>query len=190
MRTSLYFVRHATSPFSLDNERNRGLNERGKRDAGRVAELLKDEGIDVIVSSSYARAVETVKPLADLLDKEILRYDELAERAIGSMKIWIEEGEVLKAIEKSLVDLDFCLPEGETTRQARARAIPVIKRLLTAYQGRKIAIGTHGNIMTIILHYFDGKYGYDFFLRTSKPDIYKAEFDGFKLVSVERLWKP
>jgi len=44
--------------------------------------------------------------------------------------------------------------------------------------------------MTIILKYFDKHYGFDFFVQTTKPDIYKAEFDGLVLKSVERLWKP
>jgi|GEM_PF-806725 len=44
--------------------------------------------------------------------------------------------------------------------------------------------------MTIILHAFDERYGYGFFAQTSKPDIYKAEFEGVELQSVTRLWKP
>lgn len=190
MKTWIYFVRHAASPFYPGNERNRGLSEQGRRDAVRVAEMLRHEGIDVLASSSYARAVETVKPLADLLGKDILLFDELAERAIGSTDIRIDEDELQKAIETSFTDPDFCLPEGETTRQARERAIPVIKQLLADHAGRKIAIGTHGNIMTIILQTFDEKYGYGFFVQTSKPDIYKAEFEGFELKNVARLWQP
>jgi len=44
--------------------------------------------------------------------------------------------------------------------------------------------------MTIILQAFDEKYGYGFFVQTSKPDIYKAEFEGFELKNVARLWQP
>jgi len=190
MNTFLYFVRHAVSHFIPGNERNRGLSGQGKRDAARVAEILKNEGIDIIVSSSYARAIETVKPLADLLGKEILAFDALSERAIGTVNVDLDDDVLLRATQKSFEDLDYCLPEGETTRQARERAIPVIRQLLTDYQGRKIAVGTHGNIMTIILHYFDNRYGFEFFIQTTKPDIYKAEFDGFVLKRVERLWKP
>lgn len=83
----------------------------------------------------------------------------------------MSEEEILKAIEQSFVDIDYSLPEGETTRQAQARAIPKILQLLSDYKGKKIAIGTHGNIMTIILNYFDKSYGYDFLVQTSKPDI-------------------
>jgi 2,3-bisphosphoglycerate-dependent phosphoglycerate mutase len=33
MKTHLYIIRHAISPFSLENERTRGLSEQGKTDA-------------------------------------------------------------------------------------------------------------------------------------------------------------
>ena len=119
MNTFLYFVRHAVSPFSPGNERNRGLSDQGKRDAVRVAAILKHEGIDVIASSGYARAIETVKPLADLLNKEILAFDALAERAIGSVNVDLDDDVLLRATQKSFEDMDYCLPEGETTRISR-----------------------------------------------------------------------
>jgi 2,3-bisphosphoglycerate-dependent phosphoglycerate mutase len=190
MKTYIYFVRHAISPFSLDNERDRGLSEQGKIDSIRVAELLSNEGIDVVASSTFVRAVETVRPLADYLNKEILQFEDLVERPIASLKYEISEEELVKGIEKSFTDIDYCLAEGETTRQAQSRSVPTFKHILSEYKGKKVAIGTHGNIMTILLKYFDDSYGYDFWKQTSKPDIYKLEFEDFKLLGVERVWKP
>jgi 2,3-bisphosphoglycerate-dependent phosphoglycerate mutase len=191
MTTYIYFVRHGVAPFSLDLESTAGgssLNEQGNFDAKRVADLLKSEEIDVIVSSSYNRAKETVIPLAELLEKDIIQYEELIERPIASLNYPVPEEQLLIAIEKSFKDIDFCMPEGETTRQAQERAIPIIMKLLSDYDGKKIVIGTHGNIMTIILNYFDSKYRFEFWKQTSKPDIYKLEFVEKKLMSVERLW--
>ncbi|MCY9660682.1 histidine phosphatase family protein [Paenibacillus chondroitinus] len=191
MTTYIYFVRHGIAPFSHELERAGGasLSEQGKADAIRVAELLGNENIDVLVSSSYHRAKETITPLAELLKQEIIQYDELIERPIASLNYPIPEEQFLLGIEKSFTDLDFCMPEGETTRQAQERAIPVILKLLSDYAGKKIVIGTHGNIMTIILKYFDSSYGFEFWKQTSKPDIYKLEFKDKELGSVERLWR-
>jgi 2,3-bisphosphoglycerate-dependent phosphoglycerate mutase len=188
MLTSIYFVRHALSPFSIDSERERGLSEQGEADARAVAEVLRHESIDAIVSSSYRRAIATVEPLADLLQKPIARYDELAERAIASIKIAIREEELLEAIKHSFEDIDYCMADGETTRAAQERSIPVIEKLLTQHRGQGIAIGTHGNIMTIIMNYYDREIGYDFWLQTSKPDIYKVTFKGLVYQGIERLW--
>jgi 2,3-bisphosphoglycerate-dependent phosphoglycerate mutase len=191
MATTIYFVRHGIAPFSLELELTGGgasLNEQGKADAVKVAELLRNEGIDLIVSSSYHRAKETVAPLAELLRKDIILYDELVERPIASLNYPISDDQLSAAIEKSFIDPDYCMPEGETTRQAQERAIPVIMRLLFDHEGKKIAIGTHGNIMTIIMHYFDAAYGFEFWKQTSKPDIYKLDFLDQKLMNVQRLW--
>ncbi|WP_106765795.1 histidine phosphatase family protein [Paenibacillus faecalis] len=193
MKTYLYFVRHGIAPFSLELERSgsgASLNEQGRDDAQRVAELLLDEGIDVIVSSPYNRAKETVAPLAHLLQKDILLYNELIERPIGSLNEAVSDEELLVGIEQSFRDIDFCMPEGETTRQAQERTIPIMKKLLAEHKGKKIALGTHGNIMTIIMNYFDAKYGFEFWKGTSKPDIYKLEFVDTELTHVERLWNP
>ncbi|MDD9268438.1 histidine phosphatase family protein [Paenibacillus sp. GCM10023248] len=191
MLTYIYFVRHGIAPFSLELESSAGgasLNEQGKFDSKRVADLLRNEDIDLIVSSSFNRAKETVMPLAELLQKEIIQFDELIERPIASLSYPVPEEELLCGIEKSFSDIDFCMPEGETTRQAQERSIPIIMNLLSAYEGKKIVIGTHGNIMTIILNYFDSSYGFNFWKQTSKPDIYKLEFEDRKLKHVRRLW--
>ena len=126
---------------------------------------------------------------AILLNLEIYQYEELAERAIASLRYEISEQDLLQGIERSFTDLDYCMSEGETTRQAQTRAIPVIHELLKENQGKKIVVGTHGNIMTIILNYFNSSFGYNFWLQTSKPDIYRLEFVETKLTHVERLWK-
>jgi 2,3-bisphosphoglycerate-dependent phosphoglycerate mutase len=190
MKTFIYFVRHAISPFTLGKEKERGLSEQGKQDAHKVAQLLIVEDINVIASSTYTRAIETVKVLAYQSNIPILEFEELRERPIASLEYEVAEHELLDAIEKSFEDIDYCLIGGESTREAQDRAIPIIKRLLTEYEGKKIAIGTHGNIMTIIMKYFDNNYGNEFWKQTTKPDIYQLEFEGNKLNTVERIWKP
>ena len=190
MKTYIYFVRHAISPFSIGNEKERGLFEQGKQDAHKVAQLLIDEGINAIKSSTYKRAIETVKALADQLNLPILEFEELRERPIASLEYEVAEEELQVGIKKSFEDIDYCLLGGESTREAQDRAIPIIKRLLTKYEGMKIVIGTHGNIMTIIMKYFDNSYGNEFWKQTTKPDIYQLEFEGSKLNKVERIWKP
>ncbi|QUH20166.1 hypothetical protein [Alkaliphilus sp. B6464] len=38
-------------------------------------------------------------------------------------------------------------------------------------KGKKIVVGTHGNIMSIILDYYNDKYGYEFWRGLSMPGI-------------------
>lgn len=55
--TIVYMVRHGDSPKSAGDERSRGLSAQGMRDARKVTDSLRSEGIDRIYSSPYARAV-------------------------------------------------------------------------------------------------------------------------------------
>ncbi|MNR22089.1 hypothetical protein D3C85_1390270 [compost metagenome] len=95
-----------------------------------------------------------------------------------------------EAIRRSFIDYDFALEGGETTREAQERSIPVIEKFLEEQRGNNIVIGTHGNIMTIIMNYYDAKYGFEFWNETSKPDIYKMTFNRNRLEQIERIWEP
>lgn len=188
MTTNLYMVRHAESPFIFGEERTRGLSAEGEVAAEKVAALLLLEKVDVIVSSPFVRSIKTIEEIATTRNLEIELFEELRERMIkGNYQLSWEEVE--PAIEKSFSDKDYCLPGGETTRQAQERAIPVVKQLLKAHKGKNIVVGTHGNIMTIIMNYFDEQYGYDFWKNTSKPDIYRLQFNDEKLIDMQRIWK-
>lgn len=189
MNTTIYMVRHAESPFVHGEERTRGLSTEGFAAAVTVADLLEGVALDGIVSSSYTRAVQTVQELADRRGLPILQFEELRERPIKGLDYKAPWDELVKAIEKSLVDLDYALEGGESSRQAQQRAIPVFEQLLQQYQGKQIAVGTHGNIMAILMQYYDPTIGFEFWRSTSMPDIYKMTFHGNHLQSIERMWE-
>lgn len=49
-------------------------------------------------------------------------------------------------------------------------------------------MGTHGLVMTLMMNYFDSRYGLDFLDRLKKPDVYKLQFEGLELIEVIRMW--
>ncbi len=189
MNTVIYMIRHAESPFILGEEKSRKLSTKGEEDAKRVANILSNKDIDIVVYSSYTRAIQTVQEVALSRNLEVKEYEELIERPIKGLEHKLSKQEIIDAVRLSFEDKEYCLEDGESTFQAQNRAIPVIKQLLNDYQGKNIVIGTHGNIMTIILNYFNSQYGYDFWESTSKPDIYKLDFNNEnQLLYVDRLW--
>ncbi|MDF9841146.1 MULTISPECIES: histidine phosphatase family protein [unclassified Paenibacillus] len=191
MHTSIYMVRHGESPTNEGNhnERTRGLTEKGKRDALQVAETLKQEEIEVFVSSPYLRAILTIEDLAGASGQEVLLYEDLKERIFLNEDKRLPDEELIPLLELSFVDPDFALPGGESNADCQGRAIAVVKELLKNYKGRKIALGTHGAVMTLIMNHYDKKYDLDFLLNMSKPDVYRLDFNGEELVNVFRLWK-
>lgn len=188
METFIYMVRHGESPKTEGNERTRGLTDKGKSDAYRITELLKAEGIDVFVSSPYKRAILTIEQSARCSGKEILVYENLKERIFSNTENRMPDQELLPFLERSFSDSTYSLTGGESNTVCQNRAITVIKELLTTYQGQKIALGTHGAVMTLMMGYYDNQYDLKFLLHTSKPDVYRMEFNGQELVEVKRLW--
>ncbi|WP_433747412.1 histidine phosphatase family protein [Falsibacillus pallidus] len=189
MNTEIYFVRHAHSVFSLENEETRELSEKGWQDAQRITEIMANEGIDHIVSSSYLRARQTVEGLAELMNVKIELDNRFRERDLAARDYRFEDP--LEAMKKVFKDPHFRHPGGESNHEVQERGISALKDVVSNYQGKKVAIGIHGNIMTCTLSYFDEKFDFDFWEKTTKPDIYKLTIDpDFQLVGFERLWEP
>ncbi len=188
MNTAIYMIRHAKSPFVFGQERTRKLSKQGERDAERVTAIMNDMNIDLIVSSPYRRALQTIEGMANPRNLKVKVYEGLRERQLkGAYQLPQEE--IKQAIKTSYEDIHFHLSGGESIRDVQKRAIPVIHDLLSTYQGKTIVVGTHGNVMTIIMNFFNQEYGYEFWKNTSKPDIYKLEFGGSNLLSVQKVWK-
>jgi 2,3-bisphosphoglycerate-dependent phosphoglycerate mutase len=181
-------VRHGESSKNEGTERTRGLTDKGIQDANRVTELLKDEGIDVLVSSPYRRAIQTIEGLARRLGKEVEIVEELKELVFTGEDKTLPDTIIYPAVKEMFADSGFLLPGGESRSVCEARAILALQGLLSNYKGKKFAIGTHGMVMTLMMGYFDRRYGFNFLMQTSKPDIYKLEFDDGRYVRASRLW--
>ena len=182
-------VRHGESPKTKGTERTRGLTEKGKSDAQRITDLLIEEGIDVFVSSPYNRSILTIQELANKTGQEIHLFENLREQNFSGSDKRISDQELFPLLHKSFADPNYALAGGESNAECQSRAIKVLQKLLQTYQGKKIVIGTHGAIMTLMMGYYDSQYDLKFLLNTSKPDIYRMEFNGQELVEVKRLWK-
>ncbi len=187
MSTFVYMVRHGDSPKE-GNERTRGLSQKGQIDAQRVTDILKGENIDVVVSSPYLRSILTVEKIAERIGKEVIVYEDLKERIFSSEDDRISDKELIPLLEKSFMESNFALEGGESNATCQQRAIKVLKELLETFKEKKIIIGSHGAVMTLMMRYFDRNYGMTFLQSTSKPDIYRMEFKGKELVNVQRLW--
>lgn len=182
--TKLYLVRHAHSVYTPE-EMTRPLSGRGRRDARYVTKLLMKERIDAVCSSPYRRAVETVEGIALHIDQEIKIVEEVRERTLSSEPVENFD----EAISIVWADPAFSLEGGESNHTAQKRGVQGIFKILEEYNGKNVAVGTHGNIMVLIMNHFDQKYGIDFWKELEMPDVYCLTFDHqFMLQNVTRVW--
>lgn len=183
MLTNLYFVRHAHSTYT-PNELKRPLSEKGKVDAQKITRNLKDENIDYVISSPFKRAVQTVEGVAQIIGKEVIIENDFKERKLSEGPV--EDFQL--AVTRVWEDPTFSLEGGESNVIAQKRGVKVTLKVLGRYEGKNIAVGTHGNIMVLIMNYFDKNYGFKFWKELDMPDIYKLTFDKAKLKEVNRIW--
>ncbi|WP_410766019.1 histidine phosphatase family protein [Haloferax sp. DFSO60] len=183
--TVVSFVRHAHSPYVPDTERTRGLSRQGRRAAARVTTLLSPVA-DVVVTSPYERARATVEGVADVADVPLVIDDDLRERELGGQHV--EDFE--SAVEHLWANPTDSHPGGESHVEAQARGVGALDRLLEAYPGRHVVVGTHGTLLALILNDFDPHYGYEFWSGLSMPDVYEATFIDGNLAGVVRTWIP
>ena len=187
MSTVIYMVRHGESPKE-GNDRTRGLTDKGYLDAQRVTDILKDEKIDAVVSSPYIRSILTVEKIAQEIGQDVLVFEDLRERIFSPENKRLGDKELVQNLEKSFFDSNFSLEGGESNADCQKRAIRVLKELLDTMRNKKVVIGTHGAVMTLMMGYFDSTYDLDFLYSTSKPDIYRMEFNEQELLNVQRIW--
>ncbi|MFC5987680.1 histidine phosphatase family protein [Marinicrinis lubricantis] len=189
METILYFVRHAESPYSKQHERERGLSSKGQADAAMAAALLEHEKIDVIVCSPYVRAMETIRRISEQKGLSIETYEDLRERTLAGPDYDIPFESFFDAIQRCFQEPDYAFPGGESNKSAQARAVKVLDKIIRDHPNESIVVGTHGNIMTLLLQHFDPQIGYDFWRSISMPDIYRLTLEDGMLRELKRIWK-
>lgn len=188
MMTVIFMVRHAHSVFNLEEEETRGLSIQGMEDAARVKDLMMKERIDAVYSSSYTRAIQTVEGFANAFNMEIKIDERFRERDLAARDYVIENPQ--EAMQRVFADPEFRFPGGETNNEVKERGTAALKDILKEQEGQSVAIGIHGNIMTILMGAWNKEYGtLEFWKTTTKPDIYKLEFQEQKLLKVTRLWE-
>ncbi|PKJ55949.1 histidine phosphatase family protein [Bacillus sp. SN10] len=180
--TTIYFVRHAHSTYTKE-ERERPLSEKGHLDAENVTHLLKDKHIDGVISSPYKRAIQTVQGIANTYHVSIEIEEDLRERLLSSEPV----ADFNDAIENVWEDWSFAYEGGESNDVAQRRAVICMQSILKKYKGKNIVIGTHGNIMVLLMNYFDSKYDFQFWKTIHMPDVYKLTFDNYCFISAERV---
>jgi 2,3-bisphosphoglycerate-dependent phosphoglycerate mutase len=183
MNTNIYFVRHAASTYTPE-EIIRPLSDKGIEDAKRVTELLSKEDITHVISSPYKRARQTIEGIAGHFGLNIITEEDFRERRLADNPVDNFEEAIVKVWES----FNFSFPGGETGNAAQDRGVLALKNILNKYSGGNIVIGTHGNIMALIMNFYDKRYNYEFWKSLNMPDIYKLSFYNEKLEEVKQIW--
>ena len=182
MITNIYFVRHAEPDYSIHDDEKRPLSNKGELDAQKVADFFKDKSIEVVLSSPYKRALDTVKPLAENFGLRIETIYEFRERKVDDC--WVED--FIDFSKKQWENFNYKLSNGESLFEVQSRNITALNATLKKYAGKNIIVGSHGTSLSTIINYYDPNYSYDDFERiiSIMPWIVKFTFENNALKSI------
>ena len=184
--TKIYFIRHAQSDNKNSDNRNRPLTEKGMVDRKLVTDFLQDKSIDIVLSSTFKRAIDTVKPFAISQGLEIELIEDFREREAD----WMPDiADFYTFAKRQWSDFSYALPGDENLTDVQTRNIAAFKNVLEKYKDKNIAIGTHGTALSTIINYYDKSYGYDDFVAMVDmlPWAVLMEFDGQNCKNIQKI---
>lgn len=82
----------------------------------------------------------------------------------------------------------YCFQGGESNLVGQQRGVRALHQVLKKYRGENIAIGTHGNMMILIMNYFDKRFNFAAWQQLHMPDIYKLSFHHMELIDMKSIW--
>ena len=181
--TKVYFVRHAEPNYNNHNDMSRELSAKGMVDRELVTRFLADKNIEVVLSSPFKRAFDTVVHFADSKGLNIEIIDDFRERKVDS--IWIED--FVSFSKAQWKDFDYKLSDGESLNEVQSRNISALNNVLEKHKGKNIAIGSHGTALSTIINYYDKSFGYENFerIRTVMPWIVEFTFKNDECISIK-----
>lgn len=177
---NIFIVRHCKA----DGQSPRAnLTEEGDTQANILAEFLYGKHIESIHSSPFVRAINSITPLAQKLKVNIITDDRLSERILCAEN-HLNWREMLR---NTFNDLELCYEGGESSVTAMDRALSVIKDVRESGL-TNVVIVTHGNLLSLLLKYFDNNVGFEEWEGLSNPDVYHLQFDDASPI-IQRIWR-
>ncbi|WP_033826813.1 histidine phosphatase family protein [Bacillus andreraoultii] len=177
---NIYVIRHCEA---VGQPPEAQLTDRGYKQALELSELFFDVKIDRIISSPYKRAIDSIQPLAKQLDIKIEINRQLTERVLSTKNLtdWLEK------LRETFDNIDLKFDGGESSQEAMKRIVGVVEEVFKGGNENTIIV-THGNIMSLLLKYFNNDFGFEDWKNLSNPDIYLIKSENNK-VTYERVWK-
>ena len=177
-------VKNEKTPLSVDGEK-------------KALELSLDDemkDIDVVISSNYVRAISSAKYIAYQNKINLDIIEDFGERKYG-IDSWDEKPKDFDKLQ--IDDENFKMPNGESRKETAERMYDALTSVLERYNGKRIAIVSHGTAITYLfmkMFKSDGlsiKFNDEVLMDKNfvwkAPEVFKLIFDNNELVSICNL---
>jgi broad specificity phosphatase PhoE len=157
--TRIYLVRHGATQLTAEDRFSGAvgvdLSEDGRWQAARLGERLQREGIDAVYCSPLSRTVETANIIGARCGVTPVPAPGLEEISHGR---W--EGLTRREVEERYCDeylaweedpFTFAPEGGESGVAVLARALPVLRRIVTSHVGQRVLVVSHKATIRLLL---------------------------------------
>ena len=206
MNTVIYLIRHADTINELGlrntDETRQIINEKeilsvkGEEASKKLSENEELKNIDVIWCSSYVRAKQTAKYIADENKLQINLDDRLNERKLGNLKeiaVFMKDKKTRDPSQEQLLYPKFKTSDGESAEETNKRMTEFLSKCLKEYKEKRVAIISHGgSIKFLLLNWctinnnmkleYEGRE-----LNITSPFLLKLTFKEKQLVNLEQI---
>lgn len=183
--TTVYFIRHAKPNYKNHDDLTRELSPDGIKDRVLVTNFLADKHVDLVFSSPYKRAIDTVKDFADKYNFGITLIDDFRERRVDST--WIEDFDSFCKNQWNDFNYKYC--DGECLNEVQTRNISALNSILKEHPNKNIVVGSHGTALSTIINYYEHSFGHADFesIKNLMPWVVKFTFSNLECVSIEKI---
>lgn len=157
--TRLYLVRHGATPLTAEDRFSGAdgvnLSKEGEWQCARLGERLASDGIVAAYASSYARAVQSAQIVCQRLGLDPVLRDDLREISHGH---W--EGRSRHDVEQEFPaeyaaweedPFTVAPAQGESGVAVLARALPIIREIVTRHPGERVLVVSHKATLRLLL---------------------------------------
>lgn len=208
--TTVYLIRHSIR-FDKSKIKNRNSKEtiqdiaekdilsiEGEKRAKYLTKIEELNHLDAIYTSTCPRTLQTAKYLMDEQNLQVTIDERIDERKVGKSNA----DKYPNWFQLQYLDENFKTIGGESQKDVRERAESFINEVLEEYKDRRVAVFTHGYVITFYLKKwlefvdvtneqritfkYKGKLFFD--RKLDAPEIFKLEFDENKnLINIENI---
>lgn len=157
--TRLYVVRHGATQMTAEDRFSGAtgaeLSAEGRQQAARLGERLQDDQIAAVYASPLSRSADTARIIAGVCGVPPVLREELREISHGP---W--EGLTRREVEERFPDdyaawesdpFTFAPKGAESGVAVLARALPLIRDIVTAHEGQTVLVVSHKATIRLVL---------------------------------------
>ncbi|GGA49653.1 hypothetical protein GCM10007416_23450 [Kroppenstedtia guangzhouensis] len=164
----IYLIRHGAATGQSPEA---DLTKEGERRSELLAQFLTPLDLEAVWSSPFRRTARTAAPLVRKRGLPLQTDERLSEWVPGRSAAGGLAGEAAGSLRRS----ESCLPGGESGHTAMSRGLSALEEIAQTKAAR-VAVITHGGLLTRLLNHFDARYGFEEWQRLTTPDLFEVEW--------------